>query len=276
MPEYILEAENIRFKYDIGVDVLKDISLKIKKGSKTVFIGENGSGKSTLFLHFNGILKPQKGNILYKNKKIKYSGADINLLRKNIGIVFQDPETQLFASNVLQEISFGPLNTGLSQEETIDRVDSAMKVMNIESLKDEPTHFLSYGQKKSVTIASIIAMNPEVIIFDEPTNYLDPKHKNELIEFLDKLVLKGVTVVLSTHDVDLAYSWADYVFVMKDGEVIKEGLPQDIFNNIDLLSSTNFTKPLLLELYEKLIQAGIIKHGDKLPKTKEELFDLIY
>lgn len=275
MPEHILEANNLVFSYDSNNIILKDISVKIEKGKKTVFLGENGAGKSTLFLHFNGILKPTKGKILYKGKEVKYNQADLMHLRKNVGIVFQDPETQLFSASVSQEVSFGPLNLGFDKEKVEKLVEQALETTGITLLRDEPTHFLSYGQKKRVTIASIISMEPETIIFDEPTCYLDPKHKLQLIEFLNELSKNGTTIVLSTHDVDFAYHWADYIIVMKNGAVIKEGKPEEIFRDLEIMEKTNLSMPTVLELHDQLKSCGFIDDNLPLPKDKNELLDLI-
>ncbi|KXS47841.1 MAG: cobalt/nickel transport system ATP-binding protein, partial [Halanaerobium sp. T82-1] len=209
----VLEVENLVFNYPDGTNALDGLSLSIEKGKKIAILGANGAGKSTLFLHLNGILKPKQGNIKFRGKKISYKKKELQNLRKNIGIVFQDPDMQLFSSSVFQEISFGPLNLGLSEIQTRERVDEAMQIMEITDIKDKPTHLLSYGQKKRISIADILAMKPELIIFDEPTVWLDPKHSKEILGFINQINKKGTTVILSTHDVDLAYQWADYIYI---------------------------------------------------------------
>lgn len=275
MSEYILEAKNLTFNYLSGQPVLSDVSLKIEKGKKTVFLGENGAGKTTLFLHFNGIFKPEKGKIFYRGKEVKYSRSSIIELRKNIGIVFQEPDTQLFSASVEQEVSFGPMNLGLSLNEVQDCVDYALEITNTSEFKNKPTHFLSSGQKKRVTIAGILAMKPEVIIFDEPTNYLDPKHREELIAFLEELNKSGITIILSTHDMDLAYEWADNIVVMHKGNVVMEGTSDYIFSDIEFLKKMNLCLPCVLDFYYEMQRSGIISNKEPLPKTKEDLFRLI-
>lgn len=273
--EYILETKNLNFKYQDGTMALNNISLKLEKGKKISFLGVNGSGKSTLFLNFNGVLKPSSGKVFYSGKEIKYKAASLNALRKNVGIVFQDPDNQLFSASVYQEVSFGPMNLKLEEAEVRRRVDDALINTGMAQFKDKAVHFLSYGQKKRVAIADIIAMNPEIIILDEPTSSLDPKHSKQIVEIFDELNEKGMTIILSTHDVELAYSWSDYIFVMKDGEIVREGSPYEIFSDDELIFNSYLEKPLILEVFEKLLANGKINSNAKVPKNKEELFELI-
>lgn len=268
--QYILEAIDITFEYSDGTKALDCVNISIEKGKKIAVLGPNGAGKTTLFLHFNGILKPKSGKILYKGEEINYSHSELVKLRKNVGIVFQNPDIQLFSASVYQEISFGPMNLGYPENIVKEKVENAMKETRIIDLKDKPTHFLSYGQKKSVSIADIIVMEPEVIILDEPTVYLDPKHVQEVMGLFDKLVEEGKTIILSTHDVDFAYSWADYIYVMKNGKVVAKGEPTVVFANAKELDWSDLRKPMLLEIYEILKEKGII-NGSNIPKNIEEL-----
>lgn len=268
--QFILEAINITFEYSDGTKALNEVNMSIEEGKKIAVLGPNGAGKTTLFLHFNGILKPKSGKILYKGEEINYSHSELVKLRKNVGIVFQNPDIQLFSASVYQEISFGPMNLGYPENIVKEKVENAMKETRIIDLKDKPTHFLSYGQKKSVSIADIIVMEPEVIILDEPTVYLDPKHVQEVMGLFDKLVEEGKTIILSTHDVDFAYSWADYIYVMKNGKVVAKGEPTVVFANAKELDWSDLRKPMLLEIYEILKEKGII-NGSNIPKNIEEL-----
>ncbi|ADD01686.1 cobalt ABC transporter, ATPase subunit [Thermoanaerobacter italicus Ab9] len=268
--QFILEAIDITFEYSDGTKALDEVNMSIEEGKKIAVLGPNGAGKTTLFLHFNGILKPKSGKILYKGEEINYSHSELVKLRKNVGIVFQNPDIQLFSASVYQEISFGPMNLGYPENIVKEKVENAMKETRIIGLKDKPTHFLSYGQKKSVSIADIIVMEPEVIILDEPTVYLDPKHVQEIMGLFDKLVEKGKTIILSTHDVDFAYSWADYIYVMKNGKVVAKGEPTAVFANAKELDRSDLKKPMLLEIYEILKEKGIIS-GSNIPKNIEEL-----
>ncbi|KEH90953.1 cobalt ABC transporter ATPase [Clostridium novyi A str. BKT29909] len=275
MKEYILETKNLSFKYEDGTNALNNISLKIEKGKKIAFLGVNGAGKSTLFLNFNGILKPSSGEVLYKGEKIKYTHSYLNELRKNIGIVFQDPDNQLFSANVYQEVSFGAMNLDLEETEVRKRVDEGLKSVNMYEYKDKAVHFLSYGQKKRVSIADILVMEPEIIIFDEPTSSLDPKHAKQIVEIFNEINEVGITVILSTHDVEIAYSWADYIIVMKDGKVVKSGEPVGIFKDDDFIKDVYLDKPIVLEVYEKLVEKGYIELQDNIPRNKDELIKIL-
>jgi len=275
MKEYILETSNLNFNYPDGTSALKNINLSIEKGKKISFLGVNGAGKSTLFLNFNGVLKPTSGEILYKGEKIKYTNSFLNKLRKSIGIVFQDPDNQLFSASIYQEVSFGAINLGLDNNEVRSRVDNSLKDVHMYDYKDKAVHFLSYGQKKRVSIADILVMEPEVIILDEPTSSLDPKHSRQIMDIFNKINARGVTVILSTHDVELAYAWSDYIVVMKDGEIAKYGEPIEIFSDSEFLQNTYLEKPLILDLYERLIKNGFIGINDNIPRNKEELFNIL-
>ncbi|ABK61447.1 energy-coupling factor ABC transporter ATP-binding protein [Clostridium novyi] len=275
MKEYILETKNLSFKYEDGTNALNNISLKIEKGKKIAFLGVNGAGKSTLFLNFNGILKPSSGEVLYKGEKIKYTHSYLNELRKNIGIVFQDPDNQLFSANVYQEVSFGAMNLDLEETEVRKRVDEGLKSVNMYEYKDKAVHFLSYGQKKRVSIADILVMEPEIIIFDESTSSLDPKHAKQIVEIFNEINEVGITVILSTHDVEIAYSWADYIIVMKDGKVVKSGEPVGIFKDDDFIKDVYLDKPIVLEVYEKLVEKGYIELQDNIPRNKDELIKIL-
>lgn len=275
MTAYIIEAKNICYNYPDGTPALKNISLGIPRGKKVALLGANGAGKSTLFLHFNGIFKPSRGQISFGGQEIGYRHRELMELRKKVGIVFQDPDTQLFSASVMQEISFGPMNMGLTEKEVLERVEGALAATSIEDIKKRPTQFLSYGQKKRVSIADILAMDPEVIIFDEPTAWLDPMVSRQIMGLFDELNKSGKTVVLSTHDVNDAYAWADYVFIMKDGALAGEGLPGDIFSNRQLLAGTGLETPWLLDVYGALTSRGWLNKNGAAPRTKEELIGLL-
>lgn len=275
MTKYIIETEQLEFLYHDGTRALERVSVSIEKGKKVVFLGANGAGKSTLFLHFNGILRPSGGKVRFNGQDVIYKHSFLMELRKNIGIVFQDPDTQLFSACVTQEVSFGPLNMGLSEKEVIDRVTQAMVITQIEDLKDRPTHFLSHGQKKRVSIADILAMDPQVIIFDEPTAGLDPRLSHRVMEIMDQLSQRGKTVIMSTHDIDLAFSWADYVYVMKRGALAGEGRPEEVFQDDELILGADLQKPWLLEVYQELKRKGLVLRNGMVPRTKAQLFDLI-
>ena len=275
MTEYIIETDNLKFKYCDGTQALDGLSLRIEKGKKVAVLGPNGAGKSTLFLHLNGILKPDDGKVIFAGKEVKYDRKSLSELKKKVGIVFQDPDSQLFSASVYQEVSFGPMNLKLDKESVKKLVDNALESTDITDLKNKPTHFLSYGQKKRVSIADITAMTPEVIIFDEPTEFLDPKHKEQIINLINKLNNDGTSIIMSTHDVNLAYEWADQIVLLKDGKVLKEGEPSYIFSDKELIEKTDLKLPLILDIYFDLKEKKILSDNSVLPKNKSDLTQLI-
>jgi len=272
--EPILRAEELVFSYPDGTRALNGISLSVPRGKKTAFLGPNGAGKTTLFLHFNGLLRPQSGCVYWSGRRVRYDRSSLMTLRQNVGVVFQDPDTQLFSANVRQEISFGPCNLGWPAAKVQEQVDRAMAAVDILHLQDKPTHFLSLGQKKRVAIAAVLAMQPRVLVCDEPTAWLDAAHAAAMMDLLDRQTRDGVTVIFSTHDVDLAYSRADYVFVMKDGKLAGEGHPADIFLNDGLLARADLAQPQLVEIYRDLVEKGWLPPG-RPPRTKQELLERI-
>lgn len=273
--DIILKLETVCYTYEDGTEALKGIDLQIRRGEKLAVMGANGSGKSTLFLTLNGIRRPTSGRVLYNNIPVDYSRKGLLELRKKIGIVFQDPDNQLFSASVMQEISFGALNLGLPEEEARERVEKVIADLNITLFRDKPTHFLSGGQKKRVSIADILVMDPEIILFDEPSAALDPKHARMVDEIIDRLSEKGITVILSTHDVNRALIWADRVALMDEGVIVSEGTPDEIFTNDAVLARTNLEKPTVLKIFEVLCEAGILDRNRSIPHTAEDLENIL-
>lgn len=270
--DIILKAEDLYFSYDDEQShSLNGLSLEIKKGQKIAFMGANGSGKSTFFLCCTGILKPQKGKLFFHNKEVTYKKKELLDLRSKIGIVFQDPDNQLFSASVYQEISFGPLNLGHSEEETKKEVEEVIDYLEITPFRHKPTHALSGGQKKQVSIADILVMKPEIIILDEPAAALDPKHTTMVNHIVDQMTQNGITVLMATHDVNYAYEWADEILLFHEGKVLMHGTPAQVFSNRDVLKQTNLEPPAVLELFESLCRKGILKSSLPLPKNLNAL-----
>lgn len=271
MSDSILKVENLSYVYEDGTKALKKIDFNIKKGEKIAFIGGNGSGKSTMFLCLNGVLRPTSGNVYYENKQIEYTRKGLLDLRSKVQIVFQDPDNQLFSASVYEEISFGILNLGIDENIAEVKVNEVIKELEIEPFVNKPTHFLSGGQKKRVSIADILVMDPEVIILDEPTSALDPKYTKVVNNLIDALTEKGKTVILSTHDVNQALKWADRIFVFMDGKIVREGVPEEIFFDDETLNKANLLEPYTIKLYKNLLRKGILSGNLKVPKTIEIL-----
>lgn len=270
--EKILSVKNIAYSYDDENYALKNVSVDFFSGEKIAVIGANGAGKSTFFLNLNGVLSPDCGEIFFRGEKI--GKKNLNTLRKNVGIVFQDAESQIIASTVFAEVSFGPVNMRLPKNETLTRTERAMEYMNITELRDRPPHYLSGGEKKRVSIADIIAMTPEIIIFDEPTEGLDPLNAQMLEEALSKLSAEGKTLILSTHNVDFAYRWAERIIVFNKGEIIADSEPEAVFKNEVILKSANLSRPATLDIYESLAKKGFLKNGEN-PRSVSDLKKLI-
>lgn len=273
--DIVIKTENLQYIYADGTKALNGIDLEVKKGEKLAIMGPNGSGKSTFFLHLNGVLKPKNGKVYINGEAIDYSRKGLIQVRKQVGIVFQDPDNQLFSANVVQEISFGVLNLGFSQEEARLKVEKIIDELNITEFKDKPTHFLSGGQKKRVAIADILVMEPDVVILDEPASALDPKHARMIDSLIDDLSNKGITVILSTHDVERALIWAERVVLFNEGKIISQGTPEEIFAKDDLLEITNLEKPTVLRIFENLQKAGVLQNDLPIPRTAKELEILI-
>ena len=268
MSEPILQVKNLHYSYDDNKMALDGVNVSIHAGEKIAVIGSNGAGKSTFFLNINGVLSPEEGEILYQGTKI--TRKTLPQLRKNIGIVFQDADNQIIASSVMAEVSFGPMNLKLPREEVIQRVNMAMEYMNITEYGDRPPHYLSGGEKKRVAIADIIAMKSEVIIFDEPTAALDPLNAAMLEEVLEKLSGEKKTLLISTHDVDFAYRWAQRVLVFCDGQIIADGTPLDVFRNDDVVKRASLTRPVMLDIYEELVRNGLLPDDGGYPRDIHE------
>lgn len=264
----VLEVRDLHFSYNDEKHALNGVDVKIYEGEKIAVLGSNGAGKSTFFLSINGVLKSHAGEVIYRGEKI--TKKRLNHLRKNVGIVFQDADNQIIASTVMSEVAFGPMNLKLPREEVLRRVDKALDYMNITEFRDRPPHYLSGGEKKRVSIADIIAMESEVIIFDEPTAALDPLNAQMLEEVLRKMGEEGRTILISTHDVDFAYRWAERVLVFHQGKIIADDTPLRVFQQEELLKKANLRHPMLYDVCEILKKKGIIPDGEMYPKNMEE------
>lgn len=268
MNEVILKAENLHYSYTKEHEVLKGISLNIHRGERLAVLGANGSGKSTFFLNINGVLRPESGAVYYRDKLINKSS--IKELRKNVGIVFQDADNQIIASTVRAEVSFGPMNLGLSKEEVTRRVLDSLNYMNISHLIDRPPHYLSGGEKKRVSIADIIAMDSEIIIFDEPTASLDPQNISLFEEVLDKMSAEQRTLVISTHDLEFAFRWADRIVVFCSGSIIADSDPISVLSDNEVLKKANLKKPILLEVFETLVENSVFRESTKPARNMDD------
>lgn len=271
-PEILLKAENLHYTYEgENSPALNGLSLTIKRGKKIACMGSNGSGKSTFFLCCNGIYRPDSGVLYYNGRPFGYTKKELLSLRQKVGIVFQDPDRQLFAASVKQEISFGPLNLGYSEEKTRQKVSAVMRGLGITSYSHKPTHALSGGQKKLVSIADILVMEPELIILDEPAAALDPYYTELVHKIIERVTEQGITVMMATHDVNYAYLWADEILLFHQGRLLRQGTPAGLFSDELLLKKAHLTQPMLLTVFHQLQSKGIIDRTLHPPKDMNEL-----
>ena len=270
--DIILKADNLYFSYDDDDShSLNGLSLEIGRNKKIAFMGANGSGKSTFFLCCTGICRPQSGKLYLNGKEFSYTKKGLLDLRSRVGIVFQDPDNQLFSASVYQEISFGILNLGVPEEEARREVEDVIDRLEITPFRRKPTHALSGGQKKQVSIADILVMHPDIIILDEPAAALDPRHTVMVNQIVNRMTEQGITVMMATHDVNYAYEWADEVVLFHEGKVLIHGAPAEVFGNRAALKQTNLEPPVVLELFESLCQKQILKTSLPLPKDLKTL-----
>ncbi|MDD3070920.1 MAG: ATP-binding cassette domain-containing protein, partial [Methanoculleus horonobensis] len=238
------------------VHALEGVNFTAERKSRIAVIGPNGAGKSTLFKHFNGILKPTSGEVLIKGEPI--TNANVREVRKFVGIVFQNPDDQIFSPTVEQDVAFGPINLGLDETTVAHRVEEALHLLGIEDLRERVPHHLSGGEKKRVAIAGILAMEPEVLVLDEPTAGLDPQGVTDLVRFVNRLPEEyGMTVVFSTHHLDLVAEMADYVYVMDRGTIVGSGTVGEVFARPELLTRTRLDVPPIPKLIRSLRENGV-------------------
>ncbi len=275
MGAVILGVRDLGYDYPGGIAALSGCSLDIERGEKLAVLGANGCGKTTLFLHLNGTLRPRRGDILLDGRPAGYDRRALRAWRRRVGLVLQDPDDQLFAATVVQDVSFGPCNLGLSEAETRRRIAAALGALGIPGLAERPTHMLSFGQKRRVAIAGILAMRPELVVLDEPFAGLDPQGARQLLPILDRLNRDGTTLVFSTHDVDLAYAWADRVAILAQGRVACAGAATEVLADPEALGAAGLEPPLLLDLARELRVAGIGGPGEPPPRPRAELIALL-
>ncbi|MFL0604137.1 energy-coupling factor ABC transporter ATP-binding protein [Cylindrospermopsis raciborskii] len=249
MREYLLEFKEVYYSYMESQQLaLNSLTLRIPSGKKCALIGQNGCGKTTLLLLANGLYKPNRGVVSWCGEPLTYNRNYLGRLRQKVGLVFQNPEQQLVAATVEEDISYGLCNLGLPVVEIQQRVEEVLIEFELTTLAQTPTHHLSLGQKKRVSIADVMVLRPELLLLDEPTAYLDIKQTRNLIAMLNKIHQHGTTLVMATHDLDLVYRWADWVFVMDRGKLMLEGSPHDVFGQRRLLEELELGLPLVCEM----------------------------
>ena len=273
--DWVIEAENLSYSYEENDrKALDGLSVRIGRGRKVAFMGGNGSGKSTFFLCLNGILRPDEGRVLIDGEPVSYTRKGLLDVRKKVGIVFQEPDNQLFSASVFQEISFGILNLGVDEETARREVEKVIRELEITPFQNRPAHALSGGQKKQVAIADILVMHPEIMILDEPASALDTAHTKKVHELIRGLTEQGITVLMSLHDIDYAWAWADEIVLMHEGKVMKQGTPREVCEDEEALKKAGLARPGVLRIYEKLKGRGMLL-GDQIPGSMDELAEML-
>jgi cobalt/nickel transport system ATP-binding protein len=253
----IIDVRNLIYSYHSGKTLALDrVNLKIEKGERLVLLGANGSGKSTLIKHLNGIILPQKGEVLVKGEPVGKN--NLKDVRRTVGIVYQNPDDQVFLPTVRLDVAFGPTNLGLRQDVVEERVRTALNNVGLNGLDERAPHHLSGGEKKLVAIAGVLAMEPEVMVLDEPTAGLDPDGKQRILRLIYDLNKKlGITLVIATHDVDVVPVFSDRVAILSHGKKIADATPTEIFSDPDLLRESHLNLPIVTKLLQGLQEAGM-------------------
>jgi len=268
--DFLMQFDQVSFRYGSQGGGLEGCTLAIPRGSRNALLGTNGSGKTTLMQHAIGLLRPQGGQVCFDGAPVDYSRAGLSTLRRQVGMVFQNPDHQLFSASVIEDVSFGPLNLGLDTDTVRQRVADALAQVGMTDLAERPVHQLSFGQKKRVCIAGVLAMDPALLMLDEPMAGLDAPMQQELLHVLDGLAARGITILLSTHDVDFAYRWADHIHIMAGGRCTASFASAALPDHALALQQAGQSLPQVLRL-----QAALAGHGLTLnntaPRSLEQL-----
>jgi len=242
MSHHIVEANNLEFSYPDNTRALHGVSFRIRHGESVAIVGANGAGKSTLLLHLNGYLTPTSGQVRIGDFPL--TQETLHEVRRTVGMVFQDPDDQLFLSTVYDDVAFGPLNLGLPMDEVHSRVQKALKTVGVLELKERPSHRLSSGQKRRVAIATVLSMSPDILVMDEPSAGLDPRARRRLIELL---ISFKHSKIIATHDLDMVLDVCKRTIIINEGKIEADGPTSDIFQNEKLLADCHLEKPLRLQ-----------------------------
>jgi cobalt/nickel transport system ATP-binding protein len=253
--EHLIKVKCIRHVYPDKTEVdICGLDFVVRPGERVVILGPNGAGKTTLLSHILGLLSPVEGQVEVMGMK---PDKDFNKVRKHIGIVFQNVDEQIIGPRVYDDIAFTLRNEGFSRQETEDRVSEVAAMLGLEDILEKIPHYLSGGQKKKVALAGAVSMMPEILILDEPFDGLDPKSKSEMIDMLNRLNgEKGITLVITTHDINIVPRIADLIYVINKGKIVTKGSPADVFAEVEMLREANLEPPILTDLFDRLAKKG--------------------
>ncbi|MBJ9161938.1 energy-coupling factor ABC transporter ATP-binding protein [Citrobacter farmeri] len=259
----MLATTELWFRYQ-DAQVLKGLTLDFSQHAVTGLVGANGCGKSTLFMNLSGLLRPQQGAVLWQGKPLDYSKRGLLALRQQVATVFQDPDQQIFYTDIDSDIAFSLRNLGVEEGEIARRVDEALTLVDAQHFRQQPIQCLSHGQKKRVAIAGALVLRAKYLLLDEPTAGLDPSGRSQMIDIIKRIVAQGNHVVISSHDIDLIYEVSNAVYVLRQGEVLAHGEPGEVFTRTALIEEAGLTQPWLVKLHAEL--------GMPLCKTEDEFF----
>lgn len=271
----LLQLDRVSYAYADGSAGLSECSLTIRRGTRNALLGANGSGKTTLLQQMNGLFRPKAGAVHFDTRPLDYSRAGLAALRRRVGLVFQNPDHQLFSASVFEDVSFGPLNLGLPAAEVRERVAAALAAVGMAAHADRAVHHLSFGQKKRVCIAGVLAMQPDLLLLDEPMAGLDADMQAELLGVLNRLSGNGITILLSTHDVDLAYRWADEVHLLVGGRCSASFAASDMPAQQAALAAAGQPLPAVLALHAALVARGNLPVAGPAPRCLDSLIQLL-
>lgn len=259
----MLATTELWFRYQ-DAQVLKGLTLDFSQHAVTGLVGANGCGKSTLFMNLSGLLRPQQGAVMWQGKPLDYSKRGLLALRQQVATVFQDPDQQIFYTDIDSDIAFSLRNLGVEETEIARRVDEALTLVDVQHFRQQPIQCLSHGQKKRVAIAGALVLRAKYLLLDEPTAGLDPSGRSQMIDIIKRIVAQGNHVVISSHDIDLIYEVSNAVYVLRQGEVLAHGEPGEVFARTALIEEAGLTQPWLVKLHAEL--------GMPLCKTEDEFF----
>lgn len=259
-----LATRALSFHYQPGENALEDLSLDFSRGRVIGVVGANGCGKSTLFMNLLGVLKPGQGEVLWQGEPLRYDKASLYALRQKVAMVFQDPDQQIFYTDVFSDIAFSLRNLGVPEAVIQQRVHEALTLVDASPFQHKPVQYLSYGQKKRVAIAGALVMNADYLLLDEPTAGLDPAGRQQMIHIIERIVAQGKRVIISSHDIDLIYQVCDYLYVLAQGKLCCAGDERTVFLQKDRVQAAGLVQPWLVKLHTEL--------GFPLYKTEQALF----
>lgn len=245
-----VKTVNLCHTYPDGTKALENVNISVAKGECVAIIGANGAGKSTLLQHFNGLLLPTSGEVFIKGERL--TKKNLEWARRVVGMVFQNPDDQLFAANVWQDVAYGPRNLKLPEEEVKERVVESLAQVRMQGFENKTINNLSFGEKKRAAIAGVLAMKPEILVLDEPTSELDPKMADEIVEVLLKFKEERRTIIVATHDVDAAPLFADRIYVLNRGRKVLEGKPSEVFAEREIINKSGLRLPIVSQVFELL------------------------